>query len=341
MRRAPKGVLALAILKVIVDEGWAAGGASELAMLRGAVGGVDLAAAATASGVPAETIKRLAHEAAASKGGLALGGGVGVTGANATETQIAINLLNVALGAYPKLVRFGGDSAFGKASPYAEMLSLTEAMGKGEVEVLILADVNPVFTMPPKSGFAEALGKVPLVVSLANRPNETASRAGLVLPALHPLESWGDFAAEDGVIGLMQPTMGPVQIDGKPVAGKSTGDILLSVGRQVLGEDAAKGPLKWASFEELREGRVEEARQGLRGRAALHRLLAGLSRARGRLALRAGRGGGAQGRPAANRAGGRQARRGTDRTRSSSTRPRASTTAGAPTSRGCRKRRTS
>jgi molybdopterin-containing oxidoreductase family iron-sulfur binding subunit len=106
--------------------------------------------------------------------------------------------------------------------------------------------------MPAKSGFAEALGKVPLVVSLANRPNETVSRAALVLPALHPLESWGDFAADDGVVGLMQPTMGPVQIDGKSVAGKSTGDILLSVGRQALGEDAAaKGPLKWASFEEL------------------------------------------------------------------------------------------
>ena len=47
-----------------------------------------------------------------------------MTGTNATETQIAINLLNVALGAYPKLVRFGGDSTLGKASPYAEMLSL-------------------------------------------------------------------------------------------------------------------------------------------------------------------------------------------------------------------------
>ena len=122
------------------------------------------------------------------------------------------------------------------------MLSLTEAMGKGEVEVLILADVNPVFTMPPKSGFAEALGKVPLVVSLANRPDETASRAGLVLPALHPLESWGDFAAADGVIGLMQPTMGPVQIDGKPVAGKSTGDILLSVGPPGAGRGSGQGP---------------------------------------------------------------------------------------------------
>mgnify|MGYP003693877489 CR=1 FL=1 len=54
VRNAPgtEGVLALAILKVIVDDGGAAGGASELAMLRGAVGGVDLAAAATASGCP-------------------------------------------------------------------------------------------------------------------------------------------------------------------------------------------------------------------------------------------------------------------------------------------------
>ena len=253
VRNAPgtEGMLALAILKVIVDEGAAAGGASGFAVLRAAVTGVDLAAAATASGVPAETIKRVAHEAAASKSALALGGGVGVTGANATETQIAINLLNVALGAYPNLVRFGSDSAFAKVSPYADMLSLTAAMGKGEVEVLIVADVNPVFTLPPKSGFAEALGKVPLVVSLANRPNETASRAGVVLPALHPLESWGDLPPRTASSGSMQPTMGPVQIDGKPVAGKSTGDILLSVGRQVLGEEAAKGPLKWASFEEL------------------------------------------------------------------------------------------
>ena len=98
VRNAPgtEGVLALAILKVIVDEGLrrrAARPSWRCCAARSS--GVDLAAAATASGVPAETIKRLAHEAAASKGGLALGGGVGVTGTNATETQIAINLLNV------------------------------------------------------------------------------------------------------------------------------------------------------------------------------------------------------------------------------------------------------
>src|SRR3972149_11466899 len=108
-------------------------------------------------------------------------------------------------------------------------------MAAGEIDVRVLPDVNPVYAMPPKSGFAEALAKVPLVVSLASRPNETTAKAGLVLPALHPLESWGDYAAREGVIGLMQPAMGPVVIDGKPVEGRAAGDILLSVGRLALG----------------------------------------------------------------------------------------------------------
>jgi molybdopterin-containing oxidoreductase family iron-sulfur binding subunit len=43
-----EGLLALAILKVIVDEGWAAAAGAELATLRGAVGAVDVAAAASA-----------------------------------------------------------------------------------------------------------------------------------------------------------------------------------------------------------------------------------------------------------------------------------------------------
>jgi anaerobic selenocysteine-containing dehydrogenase len=63
-------------------------------------------------------------------------------------------------------------------------------MAAGEIEVLILAVVNPVYAMPPKAGFADALGKVPMVVSLATRPTETSARAGL-LPLL--------VGASDGV----------------------------------------------------------------------------------------------------------------------------------------------
>ena len=87
----------------------------------------------------------------------------------------------------------------------------------------MLVDVNPVYAMPLKSGFTEALAKVPLVVALAGRPTETTARAHVVLPILHSLESWGDYVSEEGVLGLMQPTMGPVQIERKAVSALSTG----------------------------------------------------------------------------------------------------------------------
>jgi Anaerobic dehydrogenases, typically selenocysteine-containing len=240
VRNAPgtETPLALAMLKVIVDEGLVAPGADAKA-LGGAVGGVDVAAVATQTGVPVDTIKRVAHDLAASKTGLVLGGGAAVSGGNATDMLQAINLLNVAIGAVGKRVRFGGETA--RPSTYADMVTLTQAMAKGEIEVLILGDVNPLYTMPPKAGFAEALAKVPMVVSLANRPSETTSKAHVMLPALYWLESWGDYVAEPGVVGLMQPAMGPVEIGGRPVEGRSLGGIFLSLGRQVLGVTAEPG----------------------------------------------------------------------------------------------------
>src|SRR5262249_61131413 len=105
--------------------------------------------------------------------------------------------------------------------------------------------------MATKGGLSEALAKVPMVVALASRANETTARAHLVLPTLHPVESWGDYEVQSGIVGLQQPTMGPVPIAGKPVDAKSTGDVLLTVGRQALGTEEGKGPLKWATFEEL------------------------------------------------------------------------------------------
>jgi molybdopterin-containing oxidoreductase family iron-sulfur binding subunit len=250
VRNAPgtEGLLALAMLRVILEEGRAATGA-DTATLRAAVATVDIKTAAAAADVPLETLTRIARELAGSPGGLAIGGGAASAGADATQTLVAINLLNAAIGAVGRRIRFGSHLALGKASPYAEMLGLIAAMKAGEVEVLVLADVNPVYTLPPRTGFTEALGRVPLVVTLASRPNETTERAGLVLPVLHALESWGDYVARDGVIGLMQPTMGPLTMDGRRVEAQPVGDTLLAVGRQALGIEEDKGPLRWKTFE--------------------------------------------------------------------------------------------
>src|SRR5213593_1490297 len=241
VRNAPgtEGLLALAILRVMVDEGAADRRFGD------AVASVDVKRAADESGVGVETIKHLAKVFAQAKPGLAVGGGVSVSGTNATQTQVAINLLNAAAGNVGKTVRFGADSAYGKVTPYAEVASLAGAMANGEVEVLILGPgVNPAFTLPSGLKLADAVRKVALVVSFANVPDQTSALAHVVLPDTHWLESWGDYSPREGVVGFLQPTMSPVR-DSRPM-----GDTLLRIGRAALGTEEGKGSIPWPTFEQ-------------------------------------------------------------------------------------------
>ncbi|MBI4242401.1 MAG: molybdopterin-dependent oxidoreductase, partial [Candidatus Rokubacteria bacterium] len=247
IRNAPgtEALLALALLRVILEEGLATGGL-DTRPFQALVKGIDLEAVAKQSGVPADAIRSVARTFAKAKPSLAVGGGVAVSGRNATHTQVAINLLNYAVGNVGKTVRFGPDSAFGKASAYRELLALTQAMARGEVEVLLLLHVNPLFALPAQAGFAEAMKKVPLVVSFANQPDETTSQAHLVLPDVHWLEAWGDYSPREGVHGLIQPTMGSVP----GYEAKAVGDVLLAVGKAALQAPEGKGPLRWESFQD-------------------------------------------------------------------------------------------
>jgi molybdopterin-containing oxidoreductase family iron-sulfur binding subunit len=245
VRNSPgtEGALALAVLKVVLDEKLAAPGV-DVQALGAAVKTVDIEAVAKSSGVTTGTIKHIARAFAKGKPSLAVGGGVAAQGRDATRCQMAVNLLNHAVGNIGKTVRFGPDLALGKAGRYADMLELARAMARGEVDLLLLVHVNPLYSMPPKAGFAEALKKVPMVVSFSTQMDETTAQAHLVLPDLHPLESWGDYTAAEGAHGLMQPVMSPV------FDSKAFGDVLLSVGRDVLQAPEGKGPLPWKSFDE-------------------------------------------------------------------------------------------
>ncbi len=241
VRNAPgtEALVALAVLKALLDEGAADRRFGE------AVAGLDLKKAADESGVPVETIRHIAKVFGHAKAALAVGGGAGVSGTHAVQTQIAVNLLNAAMGAVGKTVRFGPDSAYAGVTPYADVAALVTAMAKGEVEMLLLGPgVNPAFTLPGGIKFGDAVQKVGLVVSFASRPDETTALAHLVLPDTHWLESWGDYAPREGVVGLMQPTMAPVR-DSLPL-----GDALLRIARAVLGGEQGKGPLPWPSFQE-------------------------------------------------------------------------------------------
>src|SRR6059036_2891563 len=248
VRNAPGTELMIvaAILKLIVEEGRGADRA-----VAAAVAQVDPKTVAAESGLSYETLVGLASALAHGRPSLVIAGGAAASGPDATLVQYAVSLLNAALGNVGKTVRFGSDWAYGKATPYAEVAKLVQAMAAGEIEVLLLGPgVNPAFTLPGGLKAADAIKNVPFVVSFANQPDETTALAHLILPDTHWLESWGDYAPREGVTGLMQPTMKPIR-DARPL-----GDVLLSVGRAVLGTEEGKGPLPWPGFEPYQIGRA-------------------------------------------------------------------------------------
>ena len=127
------------------------------------------------------------------------------------------------------------------------MVDLVSEMQTGTVKALLVADANPVYSLPPALGFAEALRQVPLRVSFSPVFDETAAWCHWLLPDHTPLESWGDWVPQQGVIGIQQPAMRPV------FDTRSTPDVLLDVWRAASGgEEGAAAPEEATWYDYLR-----------------------------------------------------------------------------------------
>ena len=230
-----EGAVAAAMVRTIVAEGRVQGdllAESEIDRIRGLVEAWSPEAAAARSGVPAARIAELARAFSDPDLGpgrtLAVGRGTAGGGAGATETEVAVALLNCVAGNVGATVRFPTATMWDAAATYQDVIDLAEAMRGGEIDVLLLHQVNPMHTLPGAAEFGAALDAVPLVVATAPHPDETTARADLILPAHTPLESWGDHRPLDGPGGLMQPAMRPLHDT------RHVGDILLETGRAAI-----------------------------------------------------------------------------------------------------------
>ena len=246
-----EGLVAAAMVQVIVSEQRAQGvPAEEAARIGELVAGVSPEAVSGAAGLSADRIRELARafsDPALGPGRtLAVGGGVGVSGANATGAQVAVSLLNHVAGNVGSTVDFGA-AATSDPATWAEMQGLAEAMRAGEIELAVVHDVNPVFAMPAAADFRGALAEVPFVAALSSLPDETTAEADLLLPVHTALESWGDSNPRRGVWGLMQPTMRPV-FDTRHV-----GDLLIEAARALGGDMAAWLPRRGDFYRYLRD----------------------------------------------------------------------------------------
>jgi anaerobic selenocysteine-containing dehydrogenase/Fe-S-cluster-containing dehydrogenase component len=230
-------LVALAMIQVIVGEKRSQGPSNnDLKTVGDLVAPFSPDQVADRTGIPAQKITDLARSFSDPQAGagrsLAIGGGVSVSGSNATGLQAAIHLLNYVAGNVGTTVRFGPDQSYGRVNSYRDMVDLVGALRSGEVELLITYDVNLAFTLPGALDAGAALQRVPFVASFSNVLDETATRANLVLPTHSPLESWGDTEPRSGVRGVVQPVMQPL-FDSRHV-----GDMLIDVARR-LGDDVA------------------------------------------------------------------------------------------------------
>ena len=248
-RPGTEGVLALGLAHRIVAAG-ADTGDERRAWVK-ALAPYSTGQVAEQTGVPASTIERLADEFANTQPGLAIGGGAAANHGNGVDTLTAVHALNYLVGNIGKkggLVfnpapSFGGTSNARQAS-YRSMVKLADDARAGKIEVLIINNTNPVFTLPAAAGFADALAEIPLVVSLSSFIDETTARADVVLPSHTYLESWGDDIPEPGVgfpvAAISQPVVSPLYNT------KATGDIVLALaGALGFGET-----LPWADMED-------------------------------------------------------------------------------------------
>ncbi len=126
------------------------------------------------------------------------------------NVHIAVNILNELLG-NKNLYRTDSASVnLLNLSSLDEVKELTDKMRNNQVAVVIHLDCNPVYHFPNDLNYKELLTKVPTVVTLTERMNETAQFSSYILPLNHNFESWGDSKTRTGVISLQQPVIAPL-----------------------------------------------------------------------------------------------------------------------------------
>jgi anaerobic selenocysteine-containing dehydrogenase len=113
------------------------------------------------------------------------------------------------------------------------------------VSVLLIDGANPVYSAPKSWKVAEALAKVPFIVSFGSFIDETSVMADLILPDHSFLESWTESLPESGAL-TAAAIVAPAAM--KPLfETRATPDVLF----EVAGKLQKPMTLPWASFDEM------------------------------------------------------------------------------------------
>jgi molybdopterin-containing oxidoreductase family iron-sulfur binding subunit len=199
-----EGAVALAVLNQLAGAG-ALKNAGSASSIQTQLAAYDVDSVAKKSGVPASQIKQMADWLGQAESPLVLPGG------DDPQTYLAAYAINALSGAVGKgMVFLDGSPAESESRP-EETNAVVQAIGAGQVDVVVIAGgANPLYTMPASWGAAFAIERAPFVVWFGDAPDDSAQAAHLLIPTHHYLESWRDDTPRAGVTGLGQPVMQPV-----------------------------------------------------------------------------------------------------------------------------------
>mgnify|MGYP001042125832 CR=1 FL=1 len=125
-----------------------------------------------------------------------------VCGDRDVEAQVLVNFINQHLGNYGETLDVASPS-FQKQGDDRALEELRRELDAGEVDLLVVAGVNPVYDR------ALPVEKAGYVVCVAQRADETTALAHLICAESNEFESWADAEPAAGIVGIRQPAMNP------------------------------------------------------------------------------------------------------------------------------------
>ncbi len=154
-------------------------------------------------GIKREDLDKLANELL-DEASIVMCAGSSAFDENATNLQLAAIMANELIGAYDVTLHLAKGWAVPPGQPGDLQRFLADAPG---LDVLIVIDANPIFSLPPAFAVQDLLAKIPTVASIQEFPNEVDALAHYSLNGHHYLESWGDEQPVAGFWSARQPTV--------------------------------------------------------------------------------------------------------------------------------------
>ncbi len=236
-RPGSEAVVVLGLLREILMLGRPTGLSRKLRyQLGNTASAFDKAKVSRLSGISVQDFERLSEALRQADRPLVLGTGIGNSGPNSLQTDVAVNLLNLILDSKLSLLDFQQRHRVEVAASLSDLNETFRQFTESPPEVLLLNNVNPVFAAGGNGEMDKAIGNpATFTVAFSSFMDESTSLVDLVLPVRHSLESWDEYSGKQAPLCTLQPAMG------KLTDASMLGDLLL---RAAAGQQKPKQDYK-------------------------------------------------------------------------------------------------